>query len=175
MPDTPPPPPPPSASKGRGATSTWLGGIAPLATARNSTELSSVGLGVSKTDREAIKANDKKTYYKIRDFAIKGMTSKFSQLKSIDEKASVVHMEAVYSVMTRFSDLRTQIEQNDMYDVFTIPSKFVLDPTINDYVPSASASPINLFTNATSIDIDTITFQEKLYPSFISIELRNID
>ena len=136
-------------------TSTWLGGETPLTTARDSSALQGVGLGISKKDRADLLKNDKKTYFKVRDNAVKGMTSKFTQLQAIDEKATLDHLEKVYSIVNRFSDLLLQMQQNDMADVFTIPDAFVLDSTTGHYLPSPTAKPVNLFTSANIIDLET--------------------
>ena len=101
--------------------SIWLGGETPRSTARDATELTSVGLGVKKTDREDLKTNDKNSYYKVREAAVEGMKNKFTLLKGINENATMEHLESVYSVITRFEDLKTQVIANDMLDVFSIP------------------------------------------------------
>ena len=82
------------------APSTWLGEEAPHVTARDTTELASVGLGVKKTNQEALRLNDKKSYYKVRSTAIEGMKTKFTLLKGIDKKAIMEHSVSVYSVIT---------------------------------------------------------------------------
>ena len=110
-----------------GLGSSWLGGEIPRENARTTDEVAGVGIGVGKKDRSKLKASDKKSYYKVHDTAIEGMKAKFSHLKPIDEKASVEHFEAVYSVVTRFEDLNNQMSKNDMDDVFNIPSEFIFD------------------------------------------------
>ena len=45
--------------------SQWLGGETPRTQARTRTELRGIGIGVGKKDRENLKKNDKKTYYKV--------------------------------------------------------------------------------------------------------------
>jgi hypothetical protein len=142
--------------------SQWLGGETPRTQARTSDEVAGVGLGVGKKDRAALKLKDKKSYYKVRDNAIEGMKTKFTHLKSIDEKASVEHFEAVYSVITRFEDLSNQMIKNDMIDVFSIPSSFVLNST-NNYEPSTSATPMNLFSDANQIDLETVRRANEYY------------
>lgn len=145
--------------------SSWLGGETPRTVARTSDEVAEVGLGVGKKDRAALKIKDKKSYYKVRDNAIKGMTTKFTHLKSIDEKASIEHFEAVYSVITRFEDLSNQMIKNDLIDVFSIPSSFVLNSS-NDYVPSSTATPIQLFSDAKQVDLDTVRHANAYYLKF---------
>jgi hypothetical protein len=136
-------------------SSTWLGGEVPHSTPRNSNALSSVGLGILKKDRSSLQQKDKKTYFKVCDNAIKGLENKFTQLQSIDEKSTLDHLKKVYSVVNRFADLQHQVEQNDMGDVFTIPSQFTLDPTTGHYIPSPSATAINLFTDANLVSLET--------------------
>jgi hypothetical protein len=143
----------------------WLGGETPRTLARTSDEVAGVGLGVGKKDRASLKIKDKKSYYKVRDNAIEGMKTKFTHLKAIDEKASVEHFEAVYSVITRFEDLSNQMIKNDMIDVFSIPSSFVLNSS-NNYVPSPSATPMKLFSDANKIDLDTVRRANEYYIKF---------
>jgi hypothetical protein len=133
-----------------------LGGETPRTNARTIDEVAGVGIGVGKKERTKLKLSDKKSYYKVRDAAIEGMKAKFTHLKPIDEKASVEHFEAVYSVVTRFEDLSYQMGKNDMSDVFNIPSDFVFDTSTQSYVPAAHAKSVNLFSDANNIDIETI-------------------
>lgn len=136
--------------------SSWLGGETPRSTARNTEELAGIGIGVSKKDRKDLHDKDKKTYYKIRDNAIQGMESKFSLLESIDEKNTMDHLSSVYSIVTRLDELRTHLGNNDMLDVFTIPSAFDKDPQTSLYSPSSTAKPVNLFTDAGSVTLETV-------------------
>ena len=146
---------PTTASSSGGSGSTWLGGEVPRTAARDTTELSSVGLGVKKTDREALRLSDKKSYYKVRETAILGMTTKFTLLKGIDEKATVEHLESVYSIVTRFEDLRTQVIANDMIDVFSIPSSFDSDANGNS-IPSTNATKLDLFSDSNKASIELV-------------------
>jgi hypothetical protein len=59
-------------------------------------------------------------------------------------------------VVNRFSDLQTHIDQNDMGDIFTIPNIFVRDSTTGHYVPSTTATAINLFTDANLVNLETV-------------------
>ena len=144
-------------------TSTWLGGETPRTTARSDLEVANVGIGVTKKDRATLKTNDKKSYYKVRDSAIKGLTTKFTQLQAIDKKSSVEHFEKVYSVVTRFDDLKSNMITNDVIDVFTIPSSFDLDATTGDYIPAALATSINLFSDANQISLDIVKHANAYY------------
>jgi hypothetical protein len=135
-------------------SSTWLGGEVPLSIPRDSNALSSVGLGISKNYCASLQQKDKKTYFKVCDNAVEGLENKFTQLQSIDEKSTLNHLKKVYSVVNRFADLQHQVEQNDMCDVFTIPSQFTLNPTTGHYIPSPSATAINLFTDANLVSLE---------------------
>ena len=146
--------------------SIWLGGETPLTTARTQAQVAGIGIGVSKGDRAALKANNKKTYYKVRDNAIEGMESKFSILDAIDEKAKVEHLSAVYSIVTRFDDLRIQMANNDMSDVFTIPSEFTLDATLGEWIPSTTAVKVDLFTESGSVSLETVKHATSYFLQF---------
>lgn len=148
------------------AGSSWLGGETPRLNARTTDEVAGVGIGVGKKERTKLKLSDKKSYYKIRDTAIEGMKAKFTHLKPIDEKASVEHFEAVYSVVTRFEDLNYQMGKNDMNDVFNIPSDFTFDANSQSYLPSAHARSVNLFSDANNIDIETIKHANAYFLKF---------
>ena len=65
------------------------------------------------------------------------------------------HLEAVYLVVTRFEDLKTQMIANNMADVFTIPSSFSLQ-TNGTYIPDANATEIDLFTETTKVSLDIV-------------------
>ena len=132
---------------------------------RDESEITGLGLGVKKTDRAALCSSDKKGYYKVRDAAIEGMSSKFTLLKGIDEKATMDHLESVYSVITRFEDLKTQITANDTIDVFTIPSEFVTN-TDGDLEPSAASEALDLFTQANRIPLQTVQEANAFYLEF---------
>ena len=146
--------------------SQWLGGETPRTQAQTRTELRGIGIGVGKKDREDLKKNDKKTYYKVRDTAISGMDSKFSILDAIDEKATVEHLSSVYSIVTRFDDLKTQIMTADMDDIFTIPSSFSYDQTTGTYLPDSSAAEINLFTEAGSVSLQMVKHANAYFLQF---------
>ena len=123
--------------------------------------MSGIGLGVRKGDRKELRIKDKKGYYKIRENAVECMSSKFTLLKGIDEKATMEHLELVYSVVTRFEDLKTQISSNDMLDVFQIPSEFT---KVGDtYIPSHKAKEMDLFVDANKIDLDKVQHANAFY------------
>ena len=138
--------------------SIWLGGETPRTTARNQLEVTNVGIGVTKKDRAALQSNDKKGYYKVRDAAITGLTTKFIQLQAIDEKSSIEHFEKVYSVVTKFDNLKRHMVTNDMIDVFSIPSTFTLNTSTGDYLPSTLATSVNLFSDANQVPLETIKY-----------------
>ena len=71
-------------------TSTWLGNEKPLDLKRGEAEVLSIGISVGKKERTVLKTSDKKTYYKVRDTCTKGIDSKFTQLKAIDENSPIV-------------------------------------------------------------------------------------
>ena len=141
---------------GTNTPSVWLGGENIRDKARDSDELTTIGLGVKKTDREELQQKDKKAYYKVRDSAIEGMTNKFSLLKGISKSATMEHLESVYCVVTCFEDLKSKILANDMLDVFTIPSSFSQDATSGSFLPTANATPIDLFSEANKVSIDLV-------------------
>ena len=83
------------------------------------------------------------------------MANKFTLLKGIDEKATMEHLESVYSVVTRFKDLRTQMVATDLVDVFTIPSLFI-DDSSGVIKPSAAAVAVDLFSDSAKVDIEVV-------------------
>ena len=88
--------------------------------------------------------------------AVTPMKNKFTQLKAIDEKATMEHLESVYSVVTRFDDLRDELLKSDMLDVFTIASEYTWNATLNTYEPASTATKIDLFKDANSTNLEVI-------------------
>ena len=146
--------------------SQWLGGETPRSQARTLQEVSHVGIGVNKRNREQLKQTDRKSYYKVKESTVAGMESKFTQLKEIDQNASVEHFKMVYSVITRFEDLQAQMIKNDLADVFTIPSAFSYDTITNSYVPASTASSINLFSDASQVELSTVRYANAYFMEF---------
>ena len=97
-----------------------LGDVAPRSTEREEKDVLSLSVSVAKEERKELKANDRKTYHKVKETCTKGIDSKFTQLKAIDENSPIEHFESVYSVVTRFDDLQESLRSNDMIGVFTI-------------------------------------------------------
>ena len=87
----------------------------------------------------------------LRGFQSSGILS-----SNFNPKATLDHLKKVYSVVNRFADLKHHVEQNDMGDVFTIPSSFELDSTTGHYVPSSNATSIDLFTDANLVTLETV-------------------
>jgi hypothetical protein len=81
------------------------------------------------------------------------------------KKASIKHFEAVYNVITRLEDLSNQVIKNDMIDVFSIPSSFILE-TSGNHIPSPSAMPIQLFSDANQVDLQTVCNANTYYIKF---------
>ena len=158
---TPGTPAPNLLTKSSSSNSIWLG--TPIRTSpRSIDELTGIGLGrVRKTDRESLRQSDKKGYYKVRDNAVEGMSSKFTLLKGIDEKATMEHLELVYSVVTPFEDLRTQIIANDMLDVFQVPSDFT--KVADSYLPLRTATQMDLFKDVNKIELETVQHANAFY------------
>ena len=69
--------------------SKWLDGTKPRDTARKKDEVMGLGISVTKEEREKLKSQDKKTYYKVRETCTKGIPNKFTQLKAIDENSPI--------------------------------------------------------------------------------------
>ena len=109
-----------------------------------------------------MKVNDKKTYYKVRESCTKGIDSKFTQLKAIDENSPIEHFESVYSVVTRFDDLQESLRVNDMIGVFKIASKYNEDGT----GPSANATSIDLFHDVQIVEMDTIKLGNQYFMEY---------
>ena len=150
-------------SGSQSAGSVWLGGEEQRKAIRPSNEIAGLGMGVTKKDREGLKQNDPKTYYKVRDNAIEGMQNKFSQLKSFDENATMEHLGAVYSIVTRFDDLKAQLVKSNLVNVFTIPSEFVYDDSLMAYVLDSQAVPMDLFVDGNYAELETVKLANAHY------------
>ena len=149
-----------------GKESLFLGGEKLRDTPRPHEELTSLGLGVKKTDRAGLQSTDKKGYYKVRDTAIEGLPSKFTLLKGISETATMEHFESVYSVVTCFEDLKTKIVDSDMIDVFSILSLFTEDSGTGTFLPSGGATLLDLFTEASKVSLDLVQKANAFYLEF---------
>ena len=137
-------------------------GVEKRSTRRDKNDILSIGISVSKEERENLKNSDKKTYYKVRESCTKGIVNKFTQLKAIDENSPIEHFESVYSVVTRFDDLQESLRVNDMIGVFTIASSYERDGT----GPSAGATPIDLFHNIKTADMEVIKLANQYFMEY---------
>lgn len=150
------------ATSGTMSKSPWLGDIVPRSTKRDDDDIFGLGISVSKLEREKLKVNDKKTYYKVQESCTKGIESKFTQLKAIDENSPIDHFESVYSVVTRFDDLQESLRRNDMIDVFTIASEYELDGS----GPTATATPVDLFHDIKSTDLGLVKLANQYFMEY---------
>ena len=146
-----------------GATGTsgskWLGGVTPRSAKRSDDDIFGIGIIVKKEEREYLKVNDKKTYFKVRENCTKGINNKFTQLKSIDENSPIDHFESIYSIVTRFDDLQDSLRVNDMLDVFCIASEYNDDGS----GPTRSAVEIDLFHDIKSTDIGLVKLANQYF------------
>jgi hypothetical protein len=140
----------------------WLGGESPRSNKQTSDDIFGLGLSVSKTKREDLKENDKKTYYKVRENCVKGIPNKFTQLKLINENSPIDHFESVYSVVTRFDDLQDALRRNDMLDVFTIASEYNADGS----GPTTTAVEINLFHDIKNTDLSIVKLANQYFMEY---------
>mmetsp|Transcript_8908 Transcript_8908/g.10311 ORF Transcript_8908/g.10311 Transcript_8908/m.10311 type:complete len:119 (+) Transcript_8908:199-555(+) len=80
-------------------SSSWLDGTSLRNSRSNDTEISELGMTIKKTDRAALGS---KELLKLVETSTAGMASKFTQLTTIDEKATLEIFSTVYSIVTRF-------------------------------------------------------------------------
>ena len=142
--------------------SKWLGGKVPRTAKRTDDDIFGLGIGVTKEERAELKKNDKKTYHKVRENCISGISNKFTQLKSIDENSPIDHFESVYSVVTRFDDLQESLRKSDMLDVFTIASAYNADGS----GPTSIATEIDLFRAIKSTDLAIVKLANQYFMEF---------
>ena len=77
-----------------------------------------------KESRETLKTSDFKSYLRMIERCQKGITSKFALLEPLDQDAGLERLKKSYNVMTRRDELKKEIEDADMDDVFNIPLEY---------------------------------------------------
>ena len=77
-----------------------------------------------KEGRAKLKTADLKSYLRMVERCQKGMTTKFALLEPLDQDAGLERLKKSYNVMTRRDELRKEIEDADMDDVFHIPLEY---------------------------------------------------
>lgn len=92
--------------------------------ARTISACDEIGITIGGADREKLKKSDPKTYAKLKEHACAGMTSKFKLMTVVDEKSAVADLQSIYSIQVRLRELRKELVQNNLIDVFTIFSEF---------------------------------------------------
>ena len=137
-------------------------GVKKRTTRRDENDILSIGISVSKEEREDLKTNDKKTYYKVRESCTKGIVNKFTQLKAIDENSPIEYFESVYLVVTHFDDLQESLRVNDMIGFFAIASSYERDGT----GPSAGVTSIDLFHNIKTADMEMIKLANQYFMEY---------
>ena len=85
------------------------------------------------------------------------MTSKFALLEPFDQDAGLERLKKSYNVMTRRDELKKEMEDADMDDVFHIPLEYD-----DNGIPSSSKT-INLLDTSHGVDLDQITKASALY------------
>ena len=159
---TTPRPPPPSPAVARHVLDA-LGGAPRRLTRRTPLEKGNFSTGIKKTDRASL---DPAVYGKVKLKAETGMKDKFKLMSSITTSTLSIGQEQeegpnlldhTYSVTARIKEFRQAVRTHDMDDVFTVPNKFVVDPSFdNDLVPAPGHVSINLFTDYASLTMSSI-------------------
>ena len=128
----------------------WLGQDS-LAAARSSDDVYGIRMAITKHDRASLAP---KELQKVQDTCQKGITPVFTMMK-LSDQAEKTNIKGVYDVQTRLNELEKSIKDCDMHDVFTIASAF--EKNADDiFVPTSTATELNLFTNYTDIDLQTV-------------------
>ena len=91
---------------------------------------------------------------KLKETCEKGVADKFAMMKLADQ--SKTSLKGIYDIGTRLMDLKKSFRTNDMDDVFTIASKFELDPVAQLYISASGADKLNLFEDYTLVDLETV-------------------
>ena len=116
------------AGTGGGARSSveaFLGqGNAPLQVDRTLEEISEHSKTFPKDARAALKTSDFKSYLRMVETCKKGIDNKFALLEPITEDSGVERLKLSYNVLTRLIQLRKEMENCDIDDVFIIPISF---------------------------------------------------
>ena len=129
----------------------FLGGVAPLSTARSVRESAGFMSSIKKEDRSSLTANNK---LKLKEAAIAGLEDKYDLLDSANT-TDMDSLKNVYSISIKNEELKASFRQFDMIDVMTCPDVMVLDSS-GEPEPGATANPINLFNNVMEVRLETI-------------------
>ena len=99
-------------------------GNKPLDVDRTSTQIAVKAKTFPKKSRENLQKKDLKSYLRMVDKCKEGITDKFSLLEPITEVSGPERLEKSYNVLLRQQQLKKNIEEMDMEDVFKIPLDF---------------------------------------------------
>jgi Zinc knuckle len=132
----------------------WLG-CDPRQVARTDREANQSRHKISRNDRAAL---DERGRMKLMASAQEGLENKFSIMEPFDKNAKLTkeQLKGVYSVQLRVEELRYSLQEYDMLDVFTIPSRLVYEEGEGRWVPAQGARQIDLFTSHQDVSLDTI-------------------
>lgn len=91
---------------------------------RKITECDDIGTQIGGADREKLKQSDPKTYAKLKETACAGLKTKFKLMTVVDEKSAVADLQSIYSIQVRLRELRKELAQHNILDVFTVFSQY---------------------------------------------------
>ena len=95
-----------------------------LATDRSSIEVAEGAKTYPKEERNDLKTKDNKGFHKMIEKCCEGTEVKFGLLTPISEDSDQERLDKTYSVITRLKQLKENIIESDMEDVFVIPTSF---------------------------------------------------
>ena len=87
-----------------------------------------IGITINGADRAVLKNKDPKTYAKLKEYACASIPSKFKLMTVVDESSAVADLQSIYSIQVRLRELRKDLLQNNLMDVFSVFSAW--EPTI---------------------------------------------
>jgi hypothetical protein len=79
----------------------------------------------------------------------------------VGSKASKEQLKSIYLVMMHIEEYRKSLQAYDIDDVFTVASENEKDPDTNEFRPMVAATPINLFSNGSKVDLELIKHASK--------------
>ena len=124
---------------------------------RTPQELSTESKLYPKENRKKLKTSDAKSYHCMVEKSCAGMDTKFSLLEPITETSGPEQLKKSYNVMTRMKELKKALQDNDMDDVFIVPTSFNANgvPDTNDFV--------DMLDTTYGVTLDLVTKASTLY------------
>lgn len=137
------------------ALSSWTRGQTLRSVERDEEEITTSYGIIQPEDRHLLAPKDKLRHQEV---IIKGLPNKFQLLVDFDPDAPMDALKNVYSVKNLISALKRSFASNGMLSEFLVPSCMDLVPhsTFRKYIPSLSATKLNLFHHYGKVELSTI-------------------